>query len=71
MRKYPGTSDFETIANSLLPTNARSDTEDVRIVYPVDWMRQEAVTIGSLVVSTGFDMSSGLTTLSSSRILEF
>jgi len=34
MRKYPGTTDFDTIANSVLPSNARSDTGDVRIVYP-------------------------------------
>lgn len=34
MRKYPGTTDFDTIAKSVLPSNARSDTGDVRIVYP-------------------------------------
>jgi hypothetical protein len=34
MRKYPGTTDFGTIANSTLPSNARSDTGDVRIVNP-------------------------------------
>jgi hypothetical protein len=34
MRKYPGTTDFDTIANSVLPSNARSDTGAVRIVYP-------------------------------------
>ena len=32
--KYPGTTDFDTIAKSVLPSNARSDTGDVRIVYP-------------------------------------
>lgn len=34
MRKYPGTSDFKAIANGLLPTNARSDAGNVRIVQP-------------------------------------
>lgn len=34
MRKYPGTTDFDTIANSVLPSNAQSDTGDVRIVLP-------------------------------------
>lgn len=33
MRKYPGAKDFALIAQSLL-SNARSDTGDVRIVYP-------------------------------------
>lgn len=33
MRKYPGAKDFASIAQSLL-SNARSDTGDVRIVYP-------------------------------------
>lgn len=33
MRKYPGTTDFDAIANSVLPSNARSDAGDVRIVY--------------------------------------
>lgn len=30
----PGTTDFDTIANSVLPSNARSDTGEVRSVYP-------------------------------------
>ena len=34
MRKYPGTTDFETIRDRILPSYARSDTGDVRIVYP-------------------------------------
>ena len=42
MRKYPGTTDFDTIANSVLPSNARSDTGDVRIVYPTDVAGQES-----------------------------
>lgn len=33
MRKYPGTTNFDAIANSVLPSNARSDAGDVRIVY--------------------------------------
>jgi hypothetical protein len=32
MRKYPSTTDFDTIAKSVLPSNARSDAGDVRIV---------------------------------------
>jgi len=35
MRKYPGTTDFDTIANSVLPSNARSDTGAVSIVRPI------------------------------------
>lgn len=34
MRKYPGTTDFETIRNRIVPSYAQSDTGDVRIVYP-------------------------------------
>lgn len=34
MRKYPGTTDFETIKNRIVPSYAQSDTGDVRIVYP-------------------------------------
>jgi hypothetical protein len=34
MRKYPGTLDFETIKNRIVPTYAQSDTGEVRIVYP-------------------------------------
>ncbi len=34
MRKYPGTTDFETIKNRVVPSYAQSDTGDVRIVYP-------------------------------------
>lgn len=34
MRKYPGTTDFETIKDRIVPSYARSDTGDVRIVYP-------------------------------------
>jgi len=34
MRKYPGTTDFDTITKSVLPSNARSDTGDVRIINP-------------------------------------
>lgn len=32
MRKYPGTTDFETIKNRIVPSYAQSDTGDVRIV---------------------------------------
>lgn len=38
--KYPGTTDFDTVANSVLPSNARSDTGDVRIVRPECRARQ-------------------------------
>lgn len=34
MRKYPGTTDFETIRSRIVPSYAQSDTGDVRIVYP-------------------------------------
>ncbi|AOG22566.1 PLxRFG domain-containing protein [Acidovorax sp. RAC01] len=34
MRKYPGTTDFEAIKDRIVPSYARSDTGDVRIVYP-------------------------------------
>ena len=34
MRKYPGTTDFETIKDRIVPSYAQSDTGDVRIVYP-------------------------------------
>lgn len=34
MRKYPGTTDFETIKNRIVPSYAQSDTGDARIVYP-------------------------------------
>lgn len=34
MRKYPGTTDFETIRDRVVPSYAQSDTGDVRIVYP-------------------------------------
>ncbi|AFU45473.1 hypothetical protein C380_08855 [Acidovorax sp. KKS102] len=34
MRKYPGTTDFETIRNRIVPSYAQSDTGDLRIVYP-------------------------------------
>ncbi|MFN7153809.1 MAG: PLxRFG domain-containing protein [Acidovorax sp.] len=47
MRKYPGTTDFDTIANSVLPSNARSDTGDVRIVYPDDNDGQEDAYFGA------------------------
>lgn len=33
MRRYPGTTDFEAIKNRIVPSYARSDTGDVRIVY--------------------------------------
>lgn len=32
-REYPGTTDFETIRNRIVPSYAQSDTEDVRIVH--------------------------------------
>lgn len=32
MRKYPGTTDFETIRNRIVPSYAQSDTGDVRII---------------------------------------
>lgn len=35
MRRYPGTSDFDAIKRSTLPTNARSDTGDLRIVLHI------------------------------------
>ena len=41
--KYPGTTDFDTIAKSVLPSNARSDTGDVRIVYPDEQDGQDGV----------------------------
>lgn len=34
MRKYPGTTDFETIKDRVVPSYAHSDTGDVRIVRP-------------------------------------
>ncbi|AVR89000.1 Phage protein [Thauera aromatica K172] len=36
MRKYPGTTDFEAIKDRIVPSYARSDTGDVRIVIPED-----------------------------------
>ena len=39
-RKYPGTTDFETIRNRIVPSYARGDTGDVRIVYPAGAARK-------------------------------
>lgn len=34
VRKYPGTTDFETIKNRIVPSYAQSDTGAIHIVYP-------------------------------------
>ena len=53
MRKYPGTSDFQTIANSLLPTNARSDAGDVRIIRPAKAGSQEFYDAAGVEIENG------------------
>lgn len=49
MRRYPGTTDFETIKNRIVPSYARSDTGDLRIVLHISGggVRQMAQAIQS------------------------
>ena len=47
MRKYPGTTDFETIKDRIVPSYAQSDTGDVRIVYPDERGGQEDAHFGA------------------------
>lgn len=53
MRKYPGTTDFETIKNRIVPSYAQSDAGDVRIVYPDKVGRQEDDAIRYSLADTG------------------
>ena len=51
-RKYPGTTDFETIRNRIVPSYARSDTGDVRIVYQDGGRGQAAATAAGAVTDS-------------------